>query len=110
MKPRMPHKPADHACRDHLIGCGPMQIEIERDFTPPELARVKGIESEKILTWIRNGELRAVNYATRPTGRPRWRIKAEDWLAFEESRTSKPPVKAIRKTRKSSSHVTEFFT
>jgi hypothetical protein len=87
-----------------------MLVEIERDFTPPELARLKGIEPEKILVWIRSGELRAVNYATRPTGRPRWRIKAEDWLAFEERRAARPPAKVSRRPRRSTPHVTEFFT
>ena len=84
---------------------------IERDFTPPQLAKLKGIESEKILAWIRSGELRAVNLATRPTGRPRWRIKVEDWLAFEERRAAKSPTKVSRRPRSTSTrHVTEFFT
>ena len=83
---------------------------IERDLTPPELCRLKGIEPAKILAWIRSGELRAVNYATRPTGRPRWRIKLEDWFAFEESRAARPKTRLAPQTRRSVGQIRQFFT
>ena len=85
-------------------------LAIERDLTPPQLAKLKGIEPEKILGWIRSGELRAVNYAQRSTGRPRWRIKLEDWRAFEESRTARPPVRSSRRPRRQAGQPREFFT
>ena len=75
-------------------------MTIERDFTPPELAKLKGVHAEKILAWIRSGELRATNYATHRSGRPRWRIKLEDWIAFEEGRGNKAKPKAARRRRK----------
>jgi excisionase family DNA binding protein len=50
-------------------------------LTPPQLAKQLGVQAEKVLGWIRAGELRAVNVAERASRRPRWRISAE---AFEE--------------------------
>jgi excisionase family DNA binding protein len=39
--------------------------------TPPEIARRLGVGPEKVLAWIRSGELAAVNLATTRHGRPR---------------------------------------
>ena len=98
----------------NAIGQGRMSAyaELDRDLSPPQLARIKGIESEKILAWIRSGELRAINLAFNPRGqRARWRIKVSDWLAFEERRAAKSPTKVSRRPRSTSTrHVTEFFT
>ena len=85
-------------------------LAIDRDLTPPELGRMKGIEPEKILGWSRSGELKAINYAQRATGRPRWRIKLEDWLAFEESRTARPKPQSARRPRRPAGQPREFFT
>ena len=38
--------------------------------TPPQLAAEWGIDTHKIIGWIRSGELRAINVATTRTGRP----------------------------------------
>jgi hypothetical protein len=59
------------------------------DFrTPPELADRWGISPAKVLSFIRRGELTAVNLATRLGGRPRWAISAEAVAAFERRRSS----------------------
>ena len=50
-------------------------------LTPPQLAKQLGVDAQKVLGWIRSGELRAVNVAERACLRPRWRISAE---AIEE--------------------------
>jgi excisionase family DNA binding protein len=57
-------------------------------LTPPEVAARYGISPDKVLAWIRAGELRAVNIATRPTGKPRWLIDEADLAAFETRRTA----------------------
>ncbi|MGA2254741.1 MAG: DNA-binding protein [Thermoguttaceae bacterium] len=85
-------------------------VTIERDLTPPELARLKGIEPAKILAWIISGVLRAINYATLPKGRPRWRIKLEDWIAFEDSRAARPKTRLVRQTPRSFGQTRQFFT
>ncbi|HQU43785.1 MAG TPA: helix-turn-helix domain-containing protein [Pirellulales bacterium] len=61
-------------------------------LTPPAVARLLGINVAKVLTWIRNGDLRAVNVATRLGGRARWRIRRADLEAFLVSRENRPRV------------------
>jgi|GEM_PF-1611561 len=60
-------------------------------LTPPRLAKQLGISCEKVLTWIRSGELRAVNVAERLSGRPRWRISPAALEEFFKRRESGPP-------------------
>lgn len=69
----------------------------KQKLTPPEVARSYGVKEEKILAWIRSGELRAFNAATRPTGRPRFLIDKADLEAFENSRAVVPPPKKTRR-------------
>jgi hypothetical protein len=78
-------------------------------LTPPELAARYGVEPAKVLAWIRQGELRAINLATRPTGRPRWIIYEEDVAVFEDRRAAKPPVKPERRSRRATTEEV-FFT
>jgi hypothetical protein len=66
-------------------------------LTPPALARRWGISVDKVLAWIRSGELRAFNAATRTGGRPRWLIDETDLIAFENRRSAKPLVRSRRR-------------
>jgi excisionase family DNA binding protein len=60
-------------------------------LTPPELARRLGVSPEKILHWIKAGELRAVNVALKRGGkRARYRVAEEDWQAFLRAREETP--------------------
>jgi hypothetical protein len=68
-------------------------------LTPPELARHWGVSADKILSWIKSGELRATNLATSRTGRPRWKIDLGDALAFEEQRAAAPSPPRRRRKR-----------
>jgi excisionase family DNA binding protein len=61
-------------------------------LTPPAVARLLGITDEKVLTWIRSGELRASNIATRPTTRPRYTILRDALEAFLAARQPQPPT------------------
>jgi hypothetical protein len=70
-----------------------------RTWTPPEFAKWLRVAEEKVLGWIRAGELRAVNVAARNCRRPRYRI---DQLAIDEflaARTVNPPLKMARRGR-----------
>ena len=78
-------------------------------LTPPELARRYGVAPEQVLLWIRGGELLATNLATRPDGRPRWRISADAIEAFEAARSSSPTPKTKRRRRGKAEHVTQYF-
>jgi hypothetical protein len=82
---------------------------MRRLITPPELARRYGVSPEKIITWIRSGELHAVDLATKLGGRPRYAISEEDIVAFEGRRAVVPPAPVIRRKRQHASGVINFF-
>lgn len=77
-------------------------------FSPPEVARLFGVNPGKVLGFIRSGELPAVNVAASLTGRPRWRISPSDLAIFEQRRSAgKPPP--VRRRRRRDEHIIEFF-
>ena len=78
-------------------------------LTPPEVARQWGVSIDKVLTWIRTGELRAVNLATRLSGRPRYRIDINDLRDFEQHRAVVPPPPPQRTRKKPPTDVIQFF-
>ena len=47
-------------------------------ITPPTAAKELGIHPDKVLGWIRRGELVAINLATSVGRRPRYRIRRID--------------------------------
>ena len=67
--------------------------------TPPELARAWGIDVQKVLHWVKTGELRAINAATDRNGRARYLIDVNDVAVFEASRAVQPPVPRLRRRR-----------
>lgn len=70
--------------------------------TPPQLARRWGISNDKVLAWIRSGELRAMDAGIRPgLGRPRYLIDEADIEKFELKRSNRPePPKPRRRVEK----------
>ena len=64
-------------------------------LTPPQAAKILGVNHEKILTWIHSGELRATNVARSSNGLPRYRIQAGDLATFRNYR----PVRVGRPRR-----------
>lgn len=86
-----------------------MRVDSERQMlSPPKVAARYGVSVDKILGWIRRGELRAINIATRSGGRPRFAIALEDLLVFERRREVKIICK-FSKRRRVKTDVTEFF-
>jgi len=78
--------------------------------TPPKLARRYGVSADKVLAWIRSGELRAIDASTKRGRRPRYLIDEADIADFERRREviTKPPVR--RRRRKSEQgKITEYF-
>jgi len=61
-------------------------------ITPPQLARRWGISPDKVLLWIHNGELPALNVAKRPNGRPRFVISQKSIEVFEARRSVSAPA------------------
>ena len=80
----------------------------QEKLTPPQLAKIWGIGPDKVLAWIRKGELKATNVATISGGRPRYLIDKADLRDFEQGRVS--ALRPRSKSRKRlPSKVTEFF-
>jgi len=65
-----------------------------------KIAKMYGCNVYKILTWIRNGELKAINIATKLGGRPRYIVKREELEAFERRRQVQPPPPIVRRSSK----------
>jgi len=78
-------------------------------LTPPEVARRWGVSPDKVIGWIRSGELRAIDVSAHPgIGRPRYRIDVLDLAAFESQRQVVVSPKRTRRRRRDPS-VIEFF-
>lgn len=77
-------------------------------FVPRELAARWGVCIDKVLNFIRSGELRAFNVAAKTSKRPRYRILLESVREFEEQtraaaipETPAPPAPSRRRKRDS---------
>ncbi len=76
-------------------------------YTPPQLAEIWSVKPAKIISWIRSGELQAINLASTSSSRPRYRIAREAIQLFEKRRSANPLPK--RATVRKPKHVKEFF-
>jgi hypothetical protein len=68
-------------------------------YSVADLCRRWKVGADKIHTFIRRGELVAVNVATNLSARPQWRVTREAVELFERRRTSPPPPKPSRQRR-----------
>jgi len=78
-----------------------------RFLSPPAVARRLAVKPERVIGWIRRGELRALNVGDGKQ-RPRYRVSEADLLAFEQRRAVVPPAKPSRR-RRQSAEVIQFF-
>ena len=72
----------------------------DKTHLPKTIAARFGVGLPKVLGWIQRGELGAVNVANKTTGRPRWRVRDCDLLAFELRRHNRPVEQAITRIRR----------
>lgn len=87
-----------------------MSVSVARMLTPPQVGRQLGVTPEKVIGWIRRGELRAANLATTLKGRPRYRIAPDDLDSFLVRRTVAPPTpRATRRKRWDTSKIIQYF-
>ncbi len=63
----------------------------QRTMTTAELARLWRVGRDKVLGWIRRGELKAFNVATDPLGPPKYRIPID---ALENFKAERAPMLA----------------
>ena len=70
-------------------------------MTPPALAKLWGVSVDKIIAFIRRGELRAIDSSSdRGSPRPRFLIDHKDIEAFELARAVAPPAPKTRRRRR----------
>lgn len=79
--------------------------------TTSELARRWRVSANKVRAFIKHGELRALNLATKPCGRPRYRIAEDALEQFETERAVAVRVAphGRRRHEKSNTGIIEFF-
>jgi excisionase family DNA binding protein len=65
-------------------------------YTVPEIAKFLRVRPDKVLTWIRAGELRGYNVTAKLGGRPKYRVNHADFLDFQLRRTELPAKRAGR--------------
>jgi excisionase family DNA binding protein len=82
------------------------KLNIRRYYSPTELAKILGIDSEGILELIHSGELAASNIArSRAAGKPRWRISQEALDRFMASRAKQ----SVAPKRRIKTKVKDYF-
>jgi excisionase family DNA binding protein len=66
-----------------------------------EVCERLAVAEHTVLSWIRNGELRAINVGRRPgTKKPRWRVTPEALATFVLLRSPAPPAPKRQRRRK----------
>jgi hypothetical protein len=97
-----------------LVGGFFMAAIVERTkVSVPHLAKEWGVSAAKITSFIRAGELRAINVSTSREQRPRYLIDRADIAAFEQARRVVPDggqSTTQRLRRRAQPGVKEFFT
>jgi len=83
--------------------------EANRMLTPPEVAGLWRIRHGKVLTWIRSGELRAINVTTKPGGRPKYRIDPDGLKAFADRRAAVASPRIPRRRKRVQAQSEEEF-
>ncbi len=69
----------------------------DRDFTPPQVAKMLGVEPSKVRGWIEKGELTASN--TSNATAPRWKISQAALDEFRRRRQPVPPPTPAKRQR-----------
>jgi len=77
-------------------------------LTPNDIAKAWGIARETVVSWIRSGELAAINVAAL-SRQPRFRIDVEDLRAFELKRRVGQTSKASPRRTRADSQIPDFF-
>ena len=76
-----------------------MPPDASRYLTPPQYAARLGVHPDKVVAFIRSGQLAAVDLATPGSTRPRYRISPQAIEEFERRRSAAPLPKPIRRRR-----------
>ena len=79
-------------------------------LTPPQVAKMLGVNTGKVLSWIRTGQLKAANVTKKPGGRPKYRIlPVELQVLLARLQPTPPPVKTRQRKRKLPAGMIDFY-
>jgi excisionase family DNA binding protein len=78
-------------------------------LTATDVATELRVGRDKVIGWIKRGELVAVDVAERLGGRPRYRVRRTDLDKFLATRTVVPPPKPTPRRRRVPDHIIEFY-
>lgn len=79
-------------------------------YTPGEVATLLRVSRGKVMTWIRNGELKASNLASHDSRMPRYRINSQAIKDLQEVHAVQPlPTRTRRAKRQVDEGQIEFF-
>ena len=71
-----------------------------RGVTPNELATLLRVSINKVLTWIKAGELPAINTASRQGGKPRFVVLPHHLAEWEKTRRPVAPMPRGRRKKR----------
>ena len=83
--------------------------ELTTGLTVKQLAMRYRVSPDKIRNWIRRGELRALNVASRLCGRPRFVITADAHADFERGRHAATPDAPKPRRQRRPANVIDFY-
>jgi hypothetical protein len=75
------------------------EVKLSRGLTVADVASRYRVSPDKVRAWIRNGELAAINTASRRYGKPRFVVTEEALANFERSRSAAAPTPARSRRR-----------
>jgi hypothetical protein len=81
--------------------------ELTPTVSPREYATRLGCKVERVLGWLKRGELTGINTSDCQS-RPRWRISLDAIEKFEAGRSSRPPAPKPKR-RKRQQNFIEFY-
>lgn len=85
------------------------RLDLTPLFSPAEIAKSRGVNVTKVLTWINSGELKAVNYAAKLGGLPRWKVSASALEDFERLRQSGPLTPKVERRPRTLPKVKDYI-
>ena len=80
-----------------------------RGFTVADLAIRYRVGQDKIRTWIKIGELKALTRSATRCGKPSYVVTPESLAQFEEERSVAPPPKQKRQRKKRKTEEIDFY-
>lgn len=80
-----------------------------RGYTPAELAKLLRVSPDKVRSWIKRGELSAIDTSSRRCGRPRFVILPHHLAEFEQRRkAATPPARPAPRRRQQAGFI-DFY-